>query len=76
MKRNEDGLPARFKGRLIALGNFQTDKLDFVEVYVPVACIETLRILFFIAKLHGCDVHQIDVVGAFLYAALSESEDI
>lgn len=76
MKRDENGLPARFKGRLVALGNFQSDQLGSVEVYAPVTCIETVRILFSVAESRGWKVNHIDVVGAFLYALLPETDEI
>lgn len=53
LKRDENGLPARFKGRLVALGNFQSHQLGLVEVYGPDTCIETVRILFAVAYCKG-----------------------
>lgn len=76
LKRDENGLPARFKGRVVALGNMQSDQLGLVELYAPVTCIETVRIIFSIAGNREWKIHQIDVVGAFLYALLSETDEI
>ena len=46
LKRNADGISARFKERLVGRGNFQPEEdFDRVEFYAPVTCIETVRIL-------------------------------
>lgn len=76
LKRDENGFPARFEGRLVAMGNFQSDQLGLVEVYSPVTCIEAVRIILEIAYARGWKPHHIHIKGAFLYAMLSESDDI
>lgn len=76
LKRDSTGRPARFKARLVARGNFQSEVNDYTELYAPVACIELVRVLLSISVSKGWVVHQVDVKGAFLHAALPDSDDI
>lgn len=76
LKRDENGLPARFKGRLVARGNEQTDNFEYFELYAPVACIEAVRILLAVAAANGWSVDHLDIKGAFLYALLPQSEEV
>ena len=75
LKRDENGLPARFKARLVARGNEQSDEFDYFELYAPVACIEAVRILLAVAVCKDWCVDHLDIKGAFLYALLPLSED-
>lgn len=76
LKRDENGLPERFKGRLVALENFQSDQLGLVEVYAPVTCIETVRILLAVAYAKAWKPHHVDIKGAFLYSLLSTTDAV
>ena len=76
LKRDENGTPARFKGRLVARGNEQTDDFEYVELYAPVACIEAVRILLAVAAAKGWCTDHLDIKGAFLYALLPPSEEV
>ena len=76
LKRDENGVPARFKGRLVARGNEQTEEFEYVELYAPVACIEAVRILLAVAAAKGWCTDHLDIKGAFLYALLPASEEV
>ena len=76
LKRDENGRPARFKGRLVALGNMQSDLTLLMDLYAPVICIELVRALLSVAQVKGWAIRQIDFKGAFLNAYLDKGEEI
>ena len=76
LKRDSKGKPARFKGRVVALGNFQLNSVDYSELYAPVACIELVLILICIVVSYGWEIHQVDVKEAFLHATLPKTDKI
>ena len=76
LKRDENGIPARFKARVVARGNEQSDDLEYIELYGPVACIEAVRILLAVATAKGWCTDHLDIKGAFLYALLPPSEEV
>lgn len=74
LKRNKDGNPARFKARVVALGNFQDEFGNTVEMYAPVICIELVRALLSVMLHKGWNVKHLDIKGAFLHAYLIGEE--
>lgn len=76
LKRDENGRPARFKARLVALGNLQVDIGLLIELYAPVICIELVRALLAVAQAKGWSIRQVDFKGAFLNAYLDNGEEI
>ena len=47
-KKNEKGEVTRYKTRLVAKGYKQKAGIDYGEVFAPVICIETIRLIIFI----------------------------
>lgn len=76
LKRDQHGKPARHKARVVVRGNWQQKGSSYVELYVPVACIELVRALLAIAAILGWEVDHVDIKGAFLYAELPEKDRI
>lgn len=76
IKRDEHSDPARFKARLVARGNFQSELEIEIDLYAPVACIEMVRLILSVAAYLGYDIEQLDVKGAFLHAPLPTGETI
>jgi len=76
LKRDENGFPARFKRRLVALGNLQNNVEILIDLYAPVICTELVRALLSISQVKGWSIRQIDFKGAFLNALLPEGEEI
>lgn len=46
------------------------------ELYAPVACINSVRILLTVATKNGYEVYHLDIKGSFLYAELPGTEEI
>ena len=72
IKRNADGLISKYKARLVAKGYVQRHRVDYDEVFAPVARIETIRLIIALEGSHGWEIHHIDVKTAFLHGELKE----
>jgi hypothetical protein len=72
LKRDEYGSIIRHKARLVAKGYVQRQGIDFDEIFVPVARMESVRIVLAVAAHHGWQVHHMDVKSAFLNGDLAE----
>ena len=70
LKRDQHGRPVRHKGRLVALGCYQSDGASYAELYTPVACIQLVRVLLAVAVVIGWDIEHFEIKGALLYAEL------
>jgi hypothetical protein len=66
LKRNPDQSIKKYKARLVARGFTQRPGLDFDETYAPVVKFTTLRVMLAIACQMDMEIHQMDVVTAFL----------
>ncbi|ODM22593.1 hypothetical protein SI65_00182 [Aspergillus cristatus] len=64
VKLGPDGRIDRFKARLVARGNEQSDD-DFDETFAPVFRLDSLRILVAIAAQLGLEAHMLDAMNAF-----------
>ena len=71
-KKNEIGQIVRLKARLVARGFSQIYGVDYLDTYAPVVKLASIRILFALAAIYGLEVHQMDVVTAFLAGELEE----
>ena len=60
------------KSRLVALGLIQVYGVDYIETYVPVVNIITVRMLFALVTIMDLKLDQIDVLTEFLYGDLDE----
>lgn len=65
-KRNEAGSIDRFKARLVAQGYSQVKGVDYEEVFSPVACYTSVRLLLALANAQDLEIHQMGVKTAFL----------
>lgn len=73
IKPASDGVPERFKGRLVAIGSRQKYGIDYDEIFSPVPHQEAVKAaLAEIASLN-LELMQLDVKTAFLHAPLDKT---
>ena len=72
IKYKADGSIDHYKARWVAKGYSQRYSIDYDDTYAPVVRIEHLQLLLMYAATLGLDVHQLNVVTAFLQADLCE----
>jgi hypothetical protein len=72
VKKGPEGEIEKHKAHLITKGYVQQPGHDFDEVFVPVARIESVRMLLALAAEEGWSVHHMDVKSAFLNGELQE----
>ena len=72
IKRDTDGSILKYKARLVAQGFSQIPGQDFMATFAPVMRLETFRSLLAFAAVNDYEVHQMDVVGAYLNGELEE----
>ena len=72
IKRLLNGQIDRYKARLVARGFSQKYGIDYYETFAPVVRMESLRILLAIATKEDLEIHQMDVITAYLAGDLKE----
>ncbi|GJV64548.1 retrovirus-related pol polyprotein from transposon TNT 1-94 [Tanacetum coccineum] len=72
-KLNERGEIEKHKARLVARGYGQEFGVDYMEVYAPVARMDTIRLMLALAAQRGWSIYQMDVKSAFLHGTLQEN---
>lgn len=72
LKKDEAGAVIKHKARLVARGFVQQEGVDFDDAFVPVARMESVRLLLALAAQEGWRVHHMDVKSAFLNGDLKE----
>nr|GEX48941.1 putative ribonuclease H-like domain-containing protein [Tanacetum cinerariifolium] len=71
-KKDERGIVIKNKARLVAQGHTQEERIDYDEVFAPVARIKAIRLFLAYASFVGFIVYQTDVKSAFLYGTIDE----
>ncbi|MCO5581322.1 hypothetical protein L7F22_035202 [Adiantum nelumboides] len=72
LKRKPDGEIDRYKARLVAKGYAQQKGIDYEETFPPTCRMTTVHFLCALAAHYGWDVHQSDIVIAFLNVEIFE----
>jgi hypothetical protein len=72
LKRDAAGNVLKHKARLVAKGFVQWPRIDFDEVFAPVARLNSVRLLLAVAAQFKWEVHHMDVKSAFLNGELGE----
>ncbi|GJT71095.1 ribonuclease H-like domain-containing protein [Tanacetum coccineum] len=71
-KKDERGIVIKNKARLVAQGYTQEERIDYDEVFAPIARIEAIRLFLAYASFKDFMVYQINVKSAFLYGKIEE----
>nr|GEV15210.1 hypothetical protein [Tanacetum cinerariifolium] len=71
-KKDERGIVIRNKARLVAQGYIQEERIDYDEVFAPIARIEAIRLFLAYASFKNFMVYQMDAKSAFLYGKIEE----
>jgi len=71
-KLNECGKVDKYKARLVAKGYTQQYGVDYMEVFAPVARMDTIRLILALAAQKGWSLFQLDVKSAFLHGELNK----
>jgi hypothetical protein len=71
-KKDEIARIIRIKARLVARGFSQIYGIDYLDTYEPIVKLASIRILLAVAAIYGLEIHQMDVVTAFLAGDLEE----
>ncbi|GJX61397.1 reverse transcriptase domain-containing protein [Tanacetum coccineum] len=71
-KKDEMGIVIRNKARLVAQGYTHKERIDYDEVFAPVAKIEAIRLFLAYALFKDFIVYQMDVKSTFLYGKIKE----
>ena len=73
VKRDELGAIVKHKARLVTRGFVQHEGIDFEEVFEPVACMDSIRLLLALAAAKDWCVHHLNIKSAFLNGELAET---
>jgi len=71
-KLDSYGKHVKFKARIVAQGFSQVPGLDFTEMFLSVARFMMLQIFLALTAFLNLELHQVDVVGAYLQGDLDE----
>ena len=73
LKRNASGEIVKYKARLVARGFSQEYGINYKETFAPVIRLDALRVILALAAIHGWDMQQLDIKGAYLNGELKET---
>jgi histone deacetylase 1/2 len=70
VKQNND--TTKLKARIVARGFQQREGVDYQDIFAPVVRWSTIRIILALAAKNKWDLHQMDVITAFLNGTINE----
>lgn len=74
LKRDQHGLPARFKARYACRGYSAVWGQDYTKTSAPTARLESFRILTHLGAALDWEINQLDIKTAFLHGLLDPDE--
>ena len=72
MQTDANGVPFKYKARLVASGFSQEYGVDYLETFAPVSRHDTIRVVLALAAQKKWKLYQMDVKSAFLNGELKE----
>jgi hypothetical protein len=72
IKHTIDGSVEKFKARFVAHGFSQKERIDYDEIFAPVARYTSIRIIISLVAIFGWKLHQMDVKTAFLNSEVEQ----
>ena len=75
-KKDAAGNVVRYKARLVTQGFSQVPGIDYFDTFTPVAKLAAIRSVLAMAAAENMELHQIDIIGAYLNGELTEQEII
>lgn len=72
LKMHANRTVERYKARLVTKGFTQTDGLDYMDTFIHVVKMTTIRVLMAIATIHDWPLFQLDVNTTFLHGDLND----
>jgi len=72
IKYNVDGTVERYKARSVTKGYTQTEDIDYLETFSPVAKMTTIRLLLSLDSIYKWELKQLNINNAFLHRELKE----
>jgi len=76
IKKNSAGEIEKYKAQLVAHGFTQIHGVDYYEMYTPVACLVTVRLLLAIANRNKWPIKSFDFDSAYLNSILKADETV
>lgn len=70
LKTDEDRIPYKYKARLVARGFTQRHRIDYEEMFSPVAPIAAIRAVIAMATIYNWELQSTDVNQAFINSEL------
>ena len=71
-KRNKTGEIIKYKARMVAKGCAQHPGYDYLEMHLPVVCMETICTILAVVAMQKLFIYQLDIKGAYLNGKLKQ----